>query len=96
MCRSGETPGASSAQTPNGPPVYSRPFDWNLDGNVDGVDLQRLYENFGTIWKQEHFYLHHFWVQIWNSLWIAFAVLKDKESYIPPAKYPMIHEAALA
>ncbi len=30
------------------------------------------------------------------SLWIAFAVLKDKESYIPPAKYPMIHEAALA
>ena len=30
------------------------------------------------------------------SLWIAFAVLKDKESYIPPAKYPAIHEAALA
>jgi feruloyl esterase len=30
------------------------------------------------------------------SLWIAFAVLKDKESYIPPAKYPAIHAAALA
>ena len=30
------------------------------------------------------------------SLWIAFAVLKDKESYIPPAKYPVIHQAALA
>ena len=30
------------------------------------------------------------------SLWIAFAVLKDKESYIPPAKYPVIHAAALA
>lgn len=30
------------------------------------------------------------------SLWIAFAVLKNKESYIPPAKYPMIHEAVLA
>jgi multiple sugar transport system permease protein len=30
--------------------------------------------NFGTIWKQEHFYLHHFWNQIWNSLWIAVAV----------------------
>jgi feruloyl esterase len=30
------------------------------------------------------------------SLWIAFAVLKDKESYIPPAKYKVVHEAALA
>jgi multiple sugar transport system permease protein len=30
--------------------------------------------NFGHIWKQEHFYLYHFWVQIWNSLWIAVAV----------------------
>ena len=30
--------------------------------------------NFGTILRQEHFYLHHFWVQIWNSLWIAVAV----------------------
>jgi feruloyl esterase len=30
------------------------------------------------------------------SLWIAFAVLKDPASYIPPAKYPVIHQAALA
>lgn len=30
------------------------------------------------------------------SLWIAFAVLKDKDSYIPPAKYPVIHQAAIA
>src|SRR6266704_4113817 len=30
--------------------------------------------NFGTIWREEHFYLHHFWVQIWNSLWIAVAI----------------------
>ena len=30
------------------------------------------------------------------SLWIADAVLKNPESYIPPAKYPMIHQAALA
>src|SRR5207245_10833202 len=30
--------------------------------------------NFGTIWREEHFYLHHFWAQIWNSLWIAVAV----------------------
>ena len=29
--------------------------------------------NFGTIAYQEHFYLHHFWIQIWNSLWIAVA-----------------------
>jgi feruloyl esterase len=30
------------------------------------------------------------------SLWIADAVLKNPASYIPPAKYPVIHEAALA
>jgi len=30
------------------------------------------------------------------SLWIAHAVLKDPASYIPPAKYPNIHQAALA
>src|SRR6476659_10426385 len=29
--------------------------------------------NFGTVFRQEHFYLHHFWHQIWNSLWIAVA-----------------------
>src|SRR4029078_1819282 len=29
--------------------------------------------NFGTVFRQEHFYLHHFWNQIWNSLWIAVA-----------------------
>src|SRR3954452_24064409 len=30
------------------------------------------------------------------SLWIAHAVLKDPASYVPPAKYPAIHAAALA
>jgi feruloyl esterase len=30
------------------------------------------------------------------SLWIAHAVLKDPASYIPPSKYPIIHQAALA
>jgi multiple sugar transport system permease protein len=30
--------------------------------------------NFGTVFRQEHFYLHHFWEQMWNSLWIAVAV----------------------
>ena len=29
------------------------------------------------------------------SLWIAHAVLKDPASYIPPAKYPVIHKAAV-
>src|SRR5262249_42594863 len=29
--------------------------------------------NFGIVFRQEHFYLHHFWNQIWNSLWIAVA-----------------------
>ena len=29
------------------------------------------------------------------SMWIAHAVLKDPASYIPPAKYPIIHQAAL-
>ncbi len=30
------------------------------------------------------------------SLWIAHAVLKDPASYIPPSKYPVVHDAALA
>jgi len=30
------------------------------------------------------------------SLWIAHAVLKDPASYIPPAKYPLVHRAAVA
>jgi len=30
------------------------------------------------------------------SLWIADAVLKDPARFIPPSKYPVIHEAALA
>jgi feruloyl esterase len=30
------------------------------------------------------------------SLWVAHAVLKEPASYIPPAKYPIIHQAALA
>jgi feruloyl esterase len=30
------------------------------------------------------------------SLWIAHAVLKNPASYIPPAKYPAIHQAAIA
>src|SRR5688500_3347713 len=29
--------------------------------------------NFETIAREHHFYLTHFWVQIWNSLWIAVA-----------------------
>src|SRR5262249_40045641 len=41
----------SSAATPLVSPVYSTLFDWNLDGHVDGVDLNQLYTNFGTIWK---------------------------------------------
>ena len=30
------------------------------------------------------------------SMWIAHAMLKDAASYIPPGKYPIIHQAALA
>ncbi|HKS61043.1 MAG TPA: carbohydrate ABC transporter permease [Xanthobacteraceae bacterium] len=29
--------------------------------------------NFGIVFRQEHFYLHHFWEQFWNSLVIAVA-----------------------
>ena len=29
--------------------------------------------NFGVVFRQEHFYLHHFWQQFWNSLVIAVA-----------------------
>lgn len=30
--------------------------------------------NFGAVFKQEHFFLYHFWQQMWNSLWIAATV----------------------
>jgi multiple sugar transport system permease protein len=30
-------------------------------------------QNFGTVFRQEHFYLNHFWVQLGNSLFIALA-----------------------
>src|ERR1700687_832395 len=30
--------------------------------------------NFTTVFRQDHFYLHHFWEQIGNSVWIALAV----------------------
>ena len=33
--------------------------------------------NFEMIAQQHHFYLNHFWIQIWNSLWIAVAVGRD-------------------
>jgi multiple sugar transport system permease protein len=29
--------------------------------------------NFAVVFKQEHYYLHHFWQQLWNSLLIAVA-----------------------
>lgn len=31
-------------------------------------------QNFGTVFKQEHFYLNHFWIQLGNSLLVAVAV----------------------
>ena len=30
--------------------------------------------NFGVVFRQEHYYLHHFWQQFWNSLVIAVAI----------------------
>ncbi len=30
-------------------------------------------KNFVTVFKQEHYYLHHFWQQLWNSLVVAIA-----------------------
>src|SRR5437764_11772159 len=29
------------------------------------------------------------------ALWVAFAELKDKDSYIPPSKYKTVHQAVL-
>ena len=37
-------------------------------------------------------YMSH--LQVW-SLWVPKAVHAREESYIPPAKYPLIHKAAL-
>jgi multiple sugar transport system permease protein len=30
-------------------------------------------QNFAVVFKQEHYYLHHFWQQLWNSLVVALA-----------------------
>src|SRR5258708_24286934 len=30
--------------------------------------------NFVNVFRQEHFYLHHFWKQLWNSVCIALAL----------------------
>ena len=30
--------------------------------------------NFGVVFREEHFYLVHFWIQLWNSILIAVAV----------------------
>jgi len=32
------------------------------------------FQNFATVFQQKHFYLDHFWVQLWNSVLIAVAV----------------------
>jgi len=34
---------------------------------------QPTLRNFGAVVRQEHFFLYHFWQQILNSVWIAFA-----------------------
>src|SRR3546814_7309215 len=31
-------------------------------------------ENFGTVLHQDHYYLEHFWLQLWNSAFVAGAV----------------------
>lgn len=31
-------------------------------------------QNFSIVFQQQHFYLNHFWLQLWNSLLIALAV----------------------
>ena len=35
---------------------------------------QPTLQNFSTVLEQKHFYLNHFWQQLWNSLLIALAV----------------------
>src|SRR3712207_8960690 len=30
-------------------------------------------QNFGTVFRQGHFFLHHFWIQLWNSVFVAVA-----------------------
>ena len=59
-------------------PVYHM-FLFAISGR-DSATSGRLWpkeptlQNFGTVFKQEHFYLHHFWVQLGNSVVIAVAV----------------------
>jgi multiple sugar transport system permease protein len=59
-------------------PVYHM-FLFAISGR-DSATSGRLWpkeptlQNFGTVFKQEHFYLNHFWVQLGNSFIIAISV----------------------
>ena len=45
------------------------PRDQATSGNL-WPDAPTLH-NFEVVFKQEHYYLNHFWLQLWNSLFIA-------------------------
>src|SRR5258708_19912996 len=47
--------------------------------------------NFVVVFRQENFYLHHFWNQIWNSLWIALAVGAITLAVATSAPFPSRH-----
>ncbi len=69
---------------------------WNgcsTGGRQALMEAQRFPSDFdGAIAGAPANYLTHLLVQ---SLWIAQAVHKDEASYIPPTKYPLIHNAVL-
>ena len=45
-------------------------------------------QNFALVFGEKHFYLEHFWLQLWNSLLIAVAVAAITlfvAGFVPPA-----------
>ena len=58
-------------------PIYHL-FLFAISPKEVGVRRQALagqsdLHNFSVVFRQQHFYLHHFWQQFWNSLVIAVA-----------------------
>ena len=68
-------PGAALDDDPDLPPVPVRDLAAairRLGGRL--WPKEPTLQNFALVFGEKHFYLEHFWLQLWNSLLIAVAV----------------------
>src|SRR5262249_55075307 len=75
-------------------PKYSYWNGCSTGGKQGLTEAQRFPDDFdGIIAGAPANYMIH--LHVW-SVWVAQATHKDEQSFIPPAKYPMIHRAVVA